>query len=179
MEVCFLLCFMPFPFWIAFCIVFASIMAQICLIFQWKKSMLYSKLRGVCPTWRTFKTIVFTRWNDVFQEIRAFVLPAFSSKKRPKSVETLRLQNTSFKRLKITQNQYKIDLKSLEISLKLLNFCKNAFKQYAFPGLDFWMKKRLKKPDLAGERKAHLESDTTMLLAAISCYLLLCIAMCC
>ena len=35
------------------------------------------------------------------------------------------------------------------------------------------------KPDLAGERKAHLESDTTMLLAAMSCYLLLCIAMCC
>ena len=33
------------------------------------------------------------------------------------------------------------------------------------------------KPDLAGERKAHFESDTTMLLAAMSCYLLLYIAL--
>ena len=35
------------------------------------------------------------------------------------------------------------------------------------------------EPDLAGERKAHFESDTTMLLAAMRCYLLLFIAMCC
>ena len=35
------------------------------------------------------------------------------------------------------------------------------------------------KPDLAGERQAHLERDTTMLLAAMSCYLLLFIAMRC
>jgi len=33
------------------------------------------------------------------------------------------------------------------------------------------------EPDLAGERKAHFESDTTMLLAAMSCYLLLYIAL--
>ena len=33
------------------------------------------------------------------------------------------------------------------------------------------------EPDLAGERKVHFESDTTMLLAAMSCYLLLYIAL--
>ena len=61
MEAHFPSCFMPLLFWIAFCIVFASIMAQICSNFQWKKSALYSKFRATCPTWRTFKTIVFTR----------------------------------------------------------------------------------------------------------------------
>ena len=34
------------------------------------------------------------------------------------------------------------------------------------------------KPDLAGERKAHVGSDKTMLLAAMSCYLLLFAAIC-
>ena len=60
MEVVCLLCFLFFLFWKAFCIIYVSIVAQICSKFQWKKSVRYSKLCAVCATWHTFKTIVFT-----------------------------------------------------------------------------------------------------------------------
>ena len=61
MEAPFPSCFMPLLFWIAFCIVFASIFAQICSIFWWKTNVPSSKLRAICLTWRTLKTIVFPR----------------------------------------------------------------------------------------------------------------------